>query len=131
MIVKLLFIVLLIKLCDNLMNAKSEQLKCEDLKKSNILGRIFYTAARFLSPKDFKVNFYGCTRKHRKHILIDVNNITTLNNTGFDPSLKTVLLVHGYWSNGTKNWVINLKDKLLDAVSILKISIRVRVVAPN
>lgn len=114
MFVKILGIALLIQLWGHL--AYSEDISCLDLKKVNVFGNIMY---RFASTKrrDFDVDFYVATRKHRDHTKIDMGEISTLENSGFDPSLKTILLLHGYKSGGTKTWVVELKDRLLDAVS--------------
>lgn len=86
------------------------------MKKVNTLGNLLY---RLSSKKqaDFEVYFNVATRKHRDHVRIDLNNITTLEDSSFDPSLKTIILIHGYQSTGENDWVIELKEKLLDAVS--------------
>lgn len=107
-------VVLALLLCSNL--AKSEDIDCADLKKVNVFGNLMY---RFGSTKriDFQVDFYVATRKHRNHTKIQMGEVSTLKDSGFDPTLKTILLLHGYKSGGTKTWVVQLKNKILDSVS--------------
>lgn len=120
MIVKLLLVVLLAQLCENFAIEDSYQLLCEDVKKGSTLAKVLFFVGKFMSPDSFSVNFYVSTQKHRKHTLVDVNDITSLNNTGFDPFLKTIIIIHGYKSGGTKKWVIKLKNGLLNAVSMFE-----------
>lgn len=94
----------------------NREIACEDLKKGNVFEKLIYYSGSS-KPKNFTADFYVSTRTNRNETRINISEIETLENSGFDPSLKTIILFHGYKSSGRKSWILDLKEKLLDAVS--------------
>lgn len=117
MIVKLFVLVFLLQLWGNIVVTISKEFECGDMGNSSYLQRFLKWGAKYSKPKNFTVDFFLSTRKHRQELLIELNDTSILEKSGFDPSSKTILLIHGYRAFGRKSWVLELKDKLLDAVS--------------
>ena len=51
------------------------------------------------------------------------NNLTSIQQSNFDASKKTKILVHGFGDSGKTGWVIRMKNKFLEKGIILPYSI--------
>lgn len=56
--------------------------------------------------------------------VLDMNNIGTLVNSHFVISSPTIILVHGFLSNGLMDWIRDIKDKLIAIVDCNVISVQ-------
>ncbi|XP_014226311.1 pancreatic lipase-related protein 2-like [Trichogramma pretiosum] len=87
---------------------------CSDFKNMAVVGsilKIFSSKTR----EDVGVDFFLSTREQRQPAELSIVNWSALQSSGFDPTKKTYIVIHGYKSGGRKSWVLDLKDKLLDA----------------
>ena len=65
------------------------------------------------------VRFYFATRNSTDYATVTLGQNFTLNGTDFDIERNTVVIVHGFMSRGTEDWVMNMKDALLKYVCFL------------
>lgn len=93
------------------------QISCADLKNVVVVGQ-FFLAASNSGTSDVSVKYYLSTAKHRESVEIAPFDWSGLETSEFDISKKTFIVIHGFKSGGQKPWVLLLKDKIIDAVSI-------------
>lgn len=95
----------------------SFKVSCKDFG----LRHVFKTAYAFIGAStkktDFDVKFKIETDIKKEALEINDPNWKLLR-INFDPSKKTYLIIHGFMSTGNKSWVINLKNAILETVSI-------------
>ncbi|CAB0038012.1 unnamed protein product [Trichogramma brassicae] len=87
---------------------------CSDFKNMAVVGsilKIFSSKTR----EDVGVDFFLSTTEQRQPAELSIINWSALQSSGFDPTKRTYIVIHGYKSGGRKSWVLDLKDKLLDA----------------
>ena len=65
-------------------------------------------------PDVIQTKFYLYTRRNLKNVeQLKLDNITTITSSNFDPSRKTIFIVHGFAHHSQKPWVIEMKNELL------------------
>ncbi|KAJ8666976.1 hypothetical protein QAD02_008638 [Eretmocerus hayati] len=94
-------------------SSETTSISCSDFKQTAIGYLLSHLSS---SKKDsVEVDFYLATNTLRSPEKIDIVVASVvLQNSGFDPSKKTFIVIHGYKSGGRKGWVMELKDRLLD-----------------
>ena len=111
-----LFALLLIHQNHLYTKAQPGGITCSDFKSMAFVGSVLVSFSSKLR-NDVGVDFYLSTELKREHVKISSSDWSPLRDNFFDPTKKTYIIVHGYKSGGTKSWVLNLKNKILDAVS--------------
>lgn len=93
---------------------------CSNLKLSGFVKRFKeFFPYFFKSPKTyFKVIFTLGYSAEKDPILIDGDNWRTALINKFDPEKKTYIIIHGFQSNGDKDWVHKLKNAIWLTVCI-------------
>ena len=65
-------------------------------------------------PNIIQTKFFLHTRRNPKSAEeLKLNNISSITTSNFDPSRKTILIVHGFAHHSQKPWVIKMKNELL------------------
>ena len=100
----------------SIIDDRTSEITCQELTNIAVIGIIFISTSS-KEKNEVPVNFYLSTNKQRTQTKVGPENWAALKSSGFDPSLKTFIIIHGYKSGGTKPWVLEMKDKLLDTVS--------------
>ena len=92
---------------------------CNDVANSTMIGKVkkaFSSAAPLQNLN--KIKLYLFTNSHKDMIKLDLDNLKTFNKSSLNEEAKNFILIHGYRSNGLKPWILEIKEKLLDKVSI-------------
>ena len=65
-------------------------------------------------PGVIRTKFFLYTRRNRGQAqLLNSNKIRSITRSHFDPSRKTILIVHGFAHHSHKPWVLKMKNELL------------------
>ncbi|KAJ8666977.1 hypothetical protein QAD02_008639 [Eretmocerus hayati] len=85
---------------------------CPDVRGS-FAGKVmqFFGAKK---REKIAVHFHLSTSKTNRQVNIDSANSSVFETSGFDPSKKTYIVMHGYYSGVDKEWILALKDTLLN-----------------
>ena len=91
---------------------------CNDIACSSLFGKLEKCVSSSNPLKNVKVQFHLFANSDRNGTVLNSDNLKNMQITGFDEKAKTILLIHGYRSSGTKSWVSEMKNKLLDRVGV-------------
>ncbi len=65
-------------------------------------------------PDVIQTKFFLHTRRNPKIAEeLNLNNISSITTSNFDPSRRTILIVHGFSHDSQKPWVVKMKNELL------------------
>ncbi|KAL7297673.1 hypothetical protein TKK_0009339 [Trichogramma kaykai] len=93
--------------------ADNEDIACPEFKSIPLVGPLLLlTSSR--SPQKSPVTFYLSTVKERSAVRVKEPNWPLLIRTGFDFSKKLYIVVHGYMGKSHDEWILDLKNKLLE-----------------
>lgn len=65
-----------------------------------------------------KVLFYSTSRKQSKRVTMRHGDLFLLDETDFDIKRRTIFIVHGFFSDGNEQWIIDMEKALLKWVSV-------------
>ncbi|XP_066581735.1 phospholipase A1-like [Prorops nasuta] len=69
--------------------------------------------ARIKRSDDWKVKFTFSSRKQHNRVLVKIGDQFELGGTDFKIERRTVMIVHGFKSNGDEDWVVNMEKAFL------------------
>ena len=76
-----------------------------------------------ISTDETLTRWYLWTRQNQNNDQeLFYDNLTSIQQSNFDASKKTKILVHGYSDSGKTGWVIRMKNKFLEKGTILPYS---------
>ncbi|KAK3612366.1 hypothetical protein CHS0354_011086 [Potamilus streckersoni] len=84
------------------------------IKTSYVLGTYLFPA----SPDKLDTKFRLFTRQNLNDTMfqmLSAYDVTSIQNSSFDPDKQTKMVVHGYRNNGLSNWMKIMKNELLKA----------------
>lgn len=110
-------LLLLLVVVATVASEENHRITCNDLKSIKAIGAIFVEWFSSDKTKLIDVKFKLSTNDYRKPVEIDLVDWSQLKCSQFDPSKRTYVIIHGYLSNAQKDWVLQMKDALLDNVS--------------
>ncbi|KAL7287238.1 hypothetical protein TKK_0018370 [Trichogramma kaykai] len=91
------------------------RIHCSDITVSSMVGKILLQTSTN-EPINRMVDFWIASNNHRHAVKILSNDwpeLGAFNSSSFDPTRKTVIIIHGYKSAGSVSWVIGMKEHLL------------------
>lgn len=65
------------------------------------------------SPSDMTYNFYSLQNPNNP-VQATINSVSNVKNSHFTPSKDTVIIIHGYWENGTTDMPTKVKGAIID-----------------
>lgn len=112
---KVLTLLTTILLFYNVATEELFHLTCREFKSSSALAKLFY----YTSWKQTfgGADYYFLTKNDNKGIKVSASNCSALDDQYFDPSRKTVFIIHGYRAHPKKDYIIDMTDKLFKTVS--------------
>ncbi|XP_016836798.1 pancreatic lipase-related protein 2-like [Nasonia vitripennis] len=90
-------------------------LTCTELNNT-FFGSAFYVFSS--TPTYNGSDYYLQSKNNEEGVKVGVNNWSALNSKGFDPSRKTVFIIHGYIAHRKKPYIIEMTKQLLDTNNI-------------
>lgn len=94
----------------------TKNIDCKDFESLSLSSIIYFTSAKkYTHPVE--VDLYLATKKHKEPVRINSSLVESLKDGEFDPLKKSIIIIHGYRSTATEKWVLDMKEKLLEAVS--------------
>ncbi|XP_011495170.1 PREDICTED: pancreatic lipase-related protein 2-like [Ceratosolen solmsi marchali] len=92
---------------------ESMTISCLDLQSIPFVGTVI-TCTSTTHASDLLVKFYLSTNKIRTPKEFGPCDLSKLQNY-FDPLEETIIIIHGYLANVKRDWIWDLKDRILDA----------------
>jgi hypothetical protein len=97
-------------------DTETMKIACLDLKNIPFLGKVIACSSVTPASDLLLVKYYLSTNNIRTPKEFTPCDLSKLQDH-FDPSEETIIIIHGYLANVKRDWILDLKDKLLDAVS--------------
>lgn len=85
--------------------------QCTEVQEQ-FLGNLIYSFSKSESLDE--ADFYLGVKDEKEGIQISPQNLSAIETDNFDPSVRTYIITHGYRSHCQVDWMLRLKDKILE-----------------
>ena len=113
------FCVIFLMICHSIKKISTlntTNITCDDVANSTYFGKLERSLSSSKPLENLKVKFYLFTNSNRNETELDSEILKSLIFNSVNTHAKTIIIIHGYMSDGLEPWILEMKEKLLNRV---------------